>query len=348
MVALASEEAARALLDAGLGMTSSKHSSPSWPQTLTVFFGLAWAVSLPAAPRFLNGRVRFRGRLPEARRQTKNEEPAPATGCGWKDPPPLFEVDEARGLAGVVLRVPTESNGQEGSTLPTSKAPSPEVVLDQIGCQFRPSILVARPGQTVVLRNSDQVFHNVNAFSRPGNYARFNRGIRPKSEDRLELRNKEEVLVLGCDAGHPWMRGYLLVTQSPWVTVSSSKGSFRLPLPESPPGSLDVFHPVLGWKSLPFQADEASLDLIVELHPRPGLRRARAQEDLEVSAFKPKAPKIPAPAPPAPPSAPEGPNLASSFLGLGLGLGLGALGWILSRQDAGTSKSEANQIGSSP
>lgn len=114
--------------------------------------------------------------------------------------------------------------------------------LDQKGCMFRPHVLVAPPGKITVL-NSDKILHNFHSYSKknpPLNRAQP--GFRKKM--KVEFK-KGELVKITCDA-HPWMTGWIVVTDHPYVGVTDEKGSFKIE--NVPPGTytLEVWQETLG------------------------------------------------------------------------------------------------------
>ncbi|MFQ5657632.1 MAG: carboxypeptidase regulatory-like domain-containing protein [Candidatus Methylomirabilales bacterium] len=114
--------------------------------------------------------------------------------------------------------------------------------LDQKGCVFRPHVLVTPPGKITVL-NSDKILHNFHSYSkknRPVNKAQP--GFRKKM--KIDFK-KPEIVKIECDA-HPWMAGWIVVTEDPYVAVTDEKGNFKIE--NVPPGAytLEVWQATLG------------------------------------------------------------------------------------------------------
>src|SRR3972149_7731678 len=82
-------------------------------------------------------------------------------------------------------------------------APSEPVTIDQRGRVYTPRMVGARVGQTLQIRNSDMLLHNVHTVSAGGNT--FNIG-QPLAGMVYQFRLKDEeiVLRLKCDI-HRWM-----------------------------------------------------------------------------------------------------------------------------------------------
>src|SRR5580704_7374667 len=97
----------------------------------------------------IKGTVIFEGEPPEAAKQSHDADPK----C------PQNVVDDAivvqRGkLRDVLVRVKNGTVGQHD-------APRDPVVIDQRGCGYTPRVVGIVAGQQLMVRNSDQTFHNV-------------------------------------------------------------------------------------------------------------------------------------------------------------------------------------------
>ena len=97
-------------------------------------------------------------------------------------------------------------------------APAEPVVLDQIGCQYNPRMVVMRAGQPLKIRNSDDTLHNIHP--RPTLNKEFNIGQPRKGMESTKTFDKPELMIpTGCDV-HPWMRAYISVLANPFFAVT--------------------------------------------------------------------------------------------------------------------------------
>jgi len=145
-------------------------------------------------------------------------------------------VGSGSGLAGVLIHV---SNATAGSG-PTSEGS----LLDQVGCIYTPGMVVVRPGETVVIRNSDQTLHNVRVsptINRGFNLGQPLRGI----ESRREFDEPEVGIPVRCDV-HGWMSATIHVIDHGFHAMSDDNGAFELP--DLAPGNwtVEAWHPTLG------------------------------------------------------------------------------------------------------
>src|SRR5262249_50318724 len=106
------------------------------------------------------------------------------------------------------------------------KTEAASVVLDNHECRFEPHVCLLRTTQTLQIKNSDPMPHNTK-FDSARNES-FNQLIQPKTDATKELKSAETSPVpVGCNV-HPWMRGYLLVRDNPYMAVSGDDGSFQI------------------------------------------------------------------------------------------------------------------------
>lgn len=184
-----------------------------------------------AAGGTITGTVKFAGDPPPAQQISVTKD---LQACGKE---PIYDqslvVDQAtKGVKWAVVKVEGAKgkwNGKVGT-------------IDQRVCKFRPHVLVTPPGKITVL-NSDGVLHNfrtAGAKNPPINRAQP--GFRKKME--VEFKQPERVKI-SCDA-HPWMAGWIVVSEHPYVAVADEKGNFTIE--NVPPGSytLEVWQETLG------------------------------------------------------------------------------------------------------
>ena len=104
-------------------------------------------------------------------------------------------------------------------------AKQPKVELDQKNCEFLPYVLAIHQDQTLVIKSSDPVNHNVRyaAFTN----AAFNQILAPKGELEVKLVAERRPIVVACDI-HSWMKAYLMVFDHPFFAVTGEDGSFEI------------------------------------------------------------------------------------------------------------------------
>jgi plastocyanin len=108
--------------------------------------------------------------------------------------------------------------------------------IDQEGCRYAPHVLALGAGETLTVRNSDPVLHNVNAT--PTTNRGFNRS-QPQANMTFQTSfpQAEVMIPVRCDV-HGWMEAFIGVTNHPYHAVTSTDGAFTLD--RLPPGTYTV------------------------------------------------------------------------------------------------------------
>jgi plastocyanin len=186
----------------------------------------------------VSGRVAFTGSRPAPQRIDMAEE----ASCAAKHPNGAFTeqvVVNANGtLANVFVYV------KEGPvTSLTFPVPAQPVEIDQDGCVYLPRVFGIQVGQTLAIRNSDGLLHNIKAeptANRPFNISQ------PTNMVTNRTFNTAEVMVpLECNV-HSWMNAFVGVLSHPYHATSGSDGAFTIR--RLPPGTytLEAWHETLG------------------------------------------------------------------------------------------------------
>ncbi len=137
----------------------------------------------------------------------------------------------------VVVLEPRRSPPAASETKPSTPPLTDIALINQRGLQFVPRVQAIPLGQTLRFTNEDSETHNVHVFS-PGN--EFNQSMAP-GQPRDFTPGKAGVIQLVCDV-HSHMRGYVVVSASPWVRVCSAKGRFRIENVPDGEYTLTVWH----------------------------------------------------------------------------------------------------------
>ncbi len=105
-------------------------------------------------------------------------------------------------------------------------AKSPEVVIDQVGCEFVPYAAVVHKDQKLTFKSSDPVGHNVH-FQAFANGA-VNQMLPPNGKMAFAIKKEERrPTQLVCDI-HPWMKSYFFIVDNPFAVVTKPDGSFEI------------------------------------------------------------------------------------------------------------------------
>ena len=105
-------------------------------------------------------------------------------------------------------------------------APTYAQVMDQSGQQFLPSLVVARVGQRVEFRSSEDVLHNVRVDEAGTQTPVFNVAT-PPFEAYTHTFDKPGYYNVSCDV-HPAMRANILVAPTPYSAVADAQGAFSI------------------------------------------------------------------------------------------------------------------------
>lgn len=104
---------------------------------------------------------------------------------------------------------------------------------------FSPAAVVVTVGGTVAFPNDDPFFHNVFSFS---GTKRFDLGRYPEGESKDVVFDRPGTVEVFCEV-HAFMRGVIVVTESPYHAIAGPDGRFRMD--GVPPGTytLVAWHP---------------------------------------------------------------------------------------------------------
>jgi len=188
----------------------------------------------------VKGAVKFEGNAPKRRAIDVGAE----AFCVQvhKDDPLRSEavvVGPDGGLANVLIQV---TSGLEAWKFPDATG---EVELDQHGCQYVPHLLAAQVGQTLKVKNTDPIMHNVHGTNDRTQKDEFNWAqTKAGLEDTKELK-KHGLVKIKCDV-HGWMSANLWIMKHPFFAVTGEDGAFTLP--KLPPGTytIEAWHETLG------------------------------------------------------------------------------------------------------
>ncbi len=137
----------------------------------------------------------------------------------------------------MVYLVPVAARGRVVEMKPVTASRGEITLVNQQGLQFTPRVQAIVLGQSVRFGNKDSETHNVHVVT-PG-FA-FNQSMAPgNSVDYTP--DRPGVMQLACDI-HSHMRGFVVVSPTPWVQVCSRLGRFRLENVPDGRYDLNVWH----------------------------------------------------------------------------------------------------------
>ena len=135
--------------------------------------------------------------------------------------------------------------GLEGVTQGRKLDRTVHVELDQLKCEYAPHILIVPKGATVQFVNSDSILHNIHAYdlqsktdAQIGPKTLFNMALPIKGMKIAKPMSQSGLVRMLCDAGHPWMNAYVLVTEHPYFAITDENGNFVLN--GVPPGTYTI------------------------------------------------------------------------------------------------------------
>ena len=134
--------------------------------------------------------------------------------------------------AGEIVAVVEDSAGKpvEDAVVFVYEAPGPfappaaAAVMDQVEKEFRPRVLPVLAGTKVRFPNKDQVHHHIYSFSKA---KKFDLPLYKGEDADPVLMDKAGIVALGCNI-HDWMRGYVLVLDTPYYAMTGADGRATL------------------------------------------------------------------------------------------------------------------------
>ncbi|MBI4565658.1 MAG: hypothetical protein HY716_13270 [Planctomycetes bacterium] len=106
------------------------------------------------------------------------------------------------------------------------EAPRDEVLLDQIGCTYKPHVLGLMANQPLRIRNSDDTIHNIHPT--PKLNPEFNIGQASRGMENIKTFAIPEIGINTRCNVHPWMGAWIHVVGHPFHSVSGLDGAFEL------------------------------------------------------------------------------------------------------------------------
>jgi hypothetical protein len=197
----------------------------------------------PATSGVIKGTIKFPGMKSSHTVISMASDAACAKAHAGK---PVYDESAVVGPGGTVANVFVYIKaGLEGKKFETPKA---TVALDQHGCLFVPRVFGMQAGQSIDVKNSDTVSHNIHPM--PTNNREFNEQQSPEAPDILHKFPRADVMIpVKCNV-HSWMHAFIGVVDHPYFAVTGPDGAFELK--NVPPGDYTVafWHEKFGEKLL--------------------------------------------------------------------------------------------------
>ncbi len=178
------------------------------------------AAGAPAPREGVSGTVKLKGDPPKRRKIKMDADPK----CSAMHADPLLQDDVVVSPeGGVQYAFVYVKSGLEGKSFEIPKTPA---VLDQKGCRYDPHVVGVMIGQDLLIRNSDDLLHNVHGL--PFVNKEFNFGQPTKGlEEKKQFTHKEIMIKMKCDV-HPWMSAWVGVVEHPFFAVTDANGKFSI------------------------------------------------------------------------------------------------------------------------
>lgn len=123
---------------------------------------------------------------------------------------------------------------------------NPLVELDQPCCKFEPHMLALREGQTLVVKNSSPIAHNVNinGGAKPPN---LNQILPPGAKlDVKEAAARPTPISVSCNI-HGWMACKVFVLKHPYFAVTDKDGKFEIKNAPAGEYRIVIWQEGMGW-----------------------------------------------------------------------------------------------------
>ncbi|MDP6555401.1 MAG: hypothetical protein QGG71_12110 [Pirellulaceae bacterium] len=131
------------------------------------------------------------------------------------------------GVANILSYIYVSRSGKKPAVHPDyAKTASSDVTVDNGKCRFEPHVTVLRTSQTLLVTNTDTVGHNTNitTLSNPGQ----NILVPANGELKLKFPAEERVPVsVACNI-HPWMTGWVVMKEHPYVATTDKDGKLSI------------------------------------------------------------------------------------------------------------------------
>jgi hypothetical protein len=209
--------------------------------------GLAVCLVLPALARAeegwgtIKGQIVYGGDVPERKKLNVDKDQQACLKNGPLYSESLVVDSKTKGVRWVVIYLADEKD----PTRPLPLHPSVEniakknVEMDQPCCMFEPHVAVLRQGQTLVVKNSAEVSHNVHLTSLRG--PNLNQIVPPSRQLAVpNIKASPSPISVKCDI-HTWMQAWVFVVAHPYFAVTAEDGTFEIK--NAPAGT----YRLIGW-----------------------------------------------------------------------------------------------------
>ena len=193
----------------------------------------------PATVGTITGRVRLDGTAPTAEIIRLDGDPKCASlAQGQERRTEYVVVGAENALQNVFVYV------KDGLPPRLYPVPAKPVVLDQQACRYVPRVLGLQVGQSLTIRNSDPLLHNVRAEANVNQPFDLGTPIQGMEVTRT-FSTREVMIPFHCNV-HAWMSAYVGVLEHPYFAVTDENGRFSIPQLPAGTFTLEIWHERLG------------------------------------------------------------------------------------------------------
>lgn len=100
-----------------------------------------------------------------------------------------------------------------------------EIAIENKACRYEPHVVLLRTTQTLLIKNPDPIGHNTKVDSRN---KPSNNNLPAGGEIKENYPQAEDLPIpVGCNV-HPWMKGWLVLKDHPYMAASGKDGTWEL------------------------------------------------------------------------------------------------------------------------
>ncbi|TAK96811.1 MAG: hypothetical protein EPO07_14100 [Verrucomicrobia bacterium] len=190
--------------------------------SLTIIAAALAAGLTSAVAGNITGKVTLKGTPPAEKEITQLKDDA---NCGKMHTEPVKTRFYVVGAGGELADTVVMLKGISGKSTGASATP---LIVDQKGCEYSPYVGAVQTGQSIVIKNSDPVLHNVHTQPTVAGNEELNKAQMAGGADlTFNFGKAENFLKFKCDV-HPWMFSYVTVCDHPYFAVTGKDGTFTI------------------------------------------------------------------------------------------------------------------------
>ncbi|HUL02948.1 MAG TPA: carboxypeptidase regulatory-like domain-containing protein [Gemmatimonadales bacterium] len=197
----------------------------------------------PLGTATVTGKVTFLGKAPENPPIDMSAEAACKAAYPTTPHQPIVVVNPNGTLANVFVYVKTGLPPDARYTPPATP-----VTIDQQGCLYHPRVFGIMVGQTLAIKNSDQLLHNIKALGKLNRPFNISQPTANMTTDRT-FAATEVMLPFECNV-HGWMHAYAGVLPHPFFATTGTDGTFTIANLPAGTYTLEFWHEQYGTREV--------------------------------------------------------------------------------------------------